>query len=374
MRILIYLFIIFAIAFSLFTIARILLTFQLFDFVNVYYPAIQDILNGRNLYDNPATDVNYPPTTFLFLFPFGLIPIDIAQKIWTILSFSALIGSIFVILKAVTKKFSLFTFLFIYSFSVLSFPVKFTLGMGQINLLLLLLISLCFLFYQRKQFHIAGILLGIASGIKLIPLILLLFFLRKKAFGVVGAALITFVVLGTLGILLFGEGLTRQYLFEVLPNIPTSGNSVYYNQALTGFLARLAIPNEVASIINYLLLGILLLISFVVTNPKTKNISREFMEYGVFIIAILIGGGLAWQHHFVLLIIPYTTLLLSLFDGKEKRFSIHFIVLFISYILVAFNIKTPQAFSGVSAFLLSHVFYGTVILYGLSLKRLWLTK
>lgn len=368
-----YLFILFGIVFSLFTIARILFTFQLFDFVNVYYPSIQDIMHGRNLYDNPATDVNYPPTTFLFLFPFGLIPIAIAQKIWTILSFSALSGSIFVILKAVTKKFSLLAFLLIYSFAVLSFPVKFTLGMGQINIFLLLLISLCFLFYQRKQLYIAGILLGIASSIKLIPLILLLFFLRKKAFGVVGATVITFVVIGILGILLFGEGLTRQYFFEVLPNIPTVGNSVYYNQAFTGLLARMTVVNDTARIINYLLLGVLLFIGFILTKPKAQNALRELMEYGIFITVILIGGGLAWQHHFVLLIIPYSALFLSILAKKEKLL-LPLLLLFLSYLLVAFNIKNPEAFLGISRIVLSHVLYGVLVLYALLVNALRLKK
>ncbi len=371
MRIAVYFFIVFSVAFSIFTLIRILLAFQLFDFVNVYYPSIQDILHGRNLYDNPATDVNYPPTTFLFLFPFGLISIDIAQKIWTILSFSSLVGTIFVILKVATKRFSLLTFLLIYSFSMLSFPVKFTLGMGQVNLILLFLLSLCFFFYQRKQFYVAGILLGVASSIKLIPIFLLLFFIRKKAFGVVGACIITFISLGVFSMFLFGESLIRQYIFEVLPNISTAGNSAYYNQAFTGFLSRIAVPNDIARIINYSLLGVLLFVSFILTNPKTQNALRELMEYGIFVTAILIGGGLAWQHHFVLLIIPYTALFLFI---KSERRLLLFSVPLLSYLLVAFNIKNPEAFLGISTIFLSHVLYGTIVLYFLLVNALRLKK
>lgn len=373
MKLLVYAFIIFSVAFSIFTVVRILFTFQLFDFVNVYYPSIQDILHSRNLYHNPLTDVNYPPTTFLFLFPFGLIPIEVAQKIWTILSFSALIGSIFVILKAVTKKLPLLTFLLIYSFAMLSFPVKFTFGMGQINLILLFLLSLCFLSYQRKKSYLAGIFLGVACAIKLTPVFLLLFFLRKRAFRVVASVLVTILSVFILAMLLFGQTLIWQYFTSVLPNIPTVGNSVYYNQALTGFLARMAIPNDIAGIINYLFFAILLVTSFVLTSPKTQKPLSELMEYGIFITVILIGAGLSWQHHFVLLIIPYTALFLSILVKKEKLLLLS-LLLFLSYLLVAFNIKNPEAFSGFSRIVLSHVLYGAIVLYFLLANALRLKK
>lgn len=358
-----HLFIAFSIAYSIFTVLRILLTFQLFDFVNVYYPAIQDILHGRNLYGNPATDVNYPPTTFVLLFPFGLAPVELAQKAWTIVSFATLPVSIFLLLRSFQKKVSIYAFLLIYSFSMLAFPIKFTLGMGQVNLIVLFFVALCFFLYRIEKPHLAGIALGVACALKLTPLFFLLFFVRKGAFKLVLSTLATLGLAVLFAGFLFGEYLLRQYFFEVFPNIPTVGNNVYYNQALTGFLARAGIPDEVAKIANYTVFAVLLLIGFILTASKKQDQLRELSQYGLFITAVLIGAGLAWQHHFVLLIIPYIAVFFSIIQIHKKGILLYALLTFLSYSLVAFNIKNPQGFSGFATIFLSHVLYGTLLLY-----------
>ncbi len=360
-RIAAYCFIVFSIVFSIFTITRILTTFHLSDFAR-YRQVVLDIQNHQNPYDNPTTDLTYPPTAFFLFFTVGLIPTRIAEIVWTLISWSALIGTLFILLNIIESKISWFHYFLVYSFAMSAFPVKFTLGMGQVNLILLLLISLCFLFYRQKRHYAAGIVLAIASAIKLTPIILIIFFLKKRALKVVMSTGITLFVLMLLAVLFFGFNLTDQYFREILPSIPTVGNGMYYNQALTGFLARLHIANTYAWYIQISVFTLLIAISFILTKPYGKSPVIECMEYGLFITAMLIGNGFSWQHHFVMLIIPYTALFTALLNKNRKPATVFSLVL-ISYLLVAYNIKIPSLFTGFSILLLSHVLYGSVLLY-----------
>lgn len=84
-------------------------------------------------------------------------------------------------------------------------------------------------------------------------------------------------------------------------------------------------PNEVAGIISYSIFGTLLLVSFLLTKPKKQESSIELVQYGLFIIAILIGAGFSWQHHFVMLIIPYIALFLLIMKDRQKSAKLFFI-------------------------------------------------
>lgn len=349
---------------AIFTITRILINFQLIDF-NYYYQSIQFILKGISPYNNHEFVLNYPPSALLFFWVFGVMPFEVSKRIWSLLSFFSLGLSVFVLIKSLGRKTTISTILLIFGLVVLSFPVKFTLGMGQVNIFILTLLSLNFFFYKQFNPIKAGIALGLAVGIKITPIFLLLFFWRKKEHKIVVATLMTYLFLSVLAMIFFGYDLTIDYYTRVFWNIPTIGNSVYYNQALTGFLARLDISSNLAKVINYVAFGFLLMVSYMTTKISRQSVFIDMMSYGMFIVAILIGAGLAWQHHFVLLVIPFIALTPSLI---KKDFKLKLFFLMLAYVLIAGNIKNPESFAGWSRPLLSHVFFGSIILYLILLK------
>lgn len=167
----------------------------------------------------------------------------------------------------------------------------------------------------------------------------------------------------------FGKDLTFEYYTNVLWNIPTLGDDVYYNQAFSGFLARLNIPNLTSQIINYALFISLIVLVLWVTKPKEQSSSVELIQYGLFIVSILIGGGLAWQHHFVLLIILFTALFVYLVKKPFNNSKTLILAALLAYFLVSINIKEPSKWGGILTFLLSHVLYGSIILYLISFKE-----
>lgn len=372
-KILVLIFAFLLLAYAIFTIVRILLTFQLGDF-SIYHQSIQLILNTQSPYHNQGFVLNYPPTALLFFFPFGLIPYGLSEKIWTILSLSALLSSIFLLLRLVGKKFNALMFILIFGLAMLSFPLKFNLGMGQVNLFILFFLALCFYSYRMNNKKLAGVFLGIAAAIKLTPLFLLLFFVRKRELNIVGITLLTIFSATILSSFVFDKNLWGEYIFRVLPNIPTVGNNFYYNQALTGFLARADLPVDLARTINYLFLFLLVLISFWVTEVKKRSVLSEMNEYSLFIVSALIGAGLSWQHHFALLVIPFFALFFSLMKISQKYLRLLLPLSILGYMLVSINIKNPQIFNGVATLILSHVLYGAILLYILLIKIVIIVK
>ena len=71
-------------------------------------------------------------------------------------------------------------FLILLSLALISFPVKFTLGMGQMNLIAFAFLISSYLFYKEKKTNLAGLLLGNAFLLKPILGFSLIFFVLKK--------------------------------------------------------------------------------------------------------------------------------------------------------------------------------------------------
>ncbi|HEY3262574.1 MAG TPA: glycosyltransferase 87 family protein, partial [Pseudonocardiaceae bacterium] len=120
-------------------------------------------------------------------------------------------------------------------------PVRHTVSFGQINLLLMGAIAAdCML---RRTPWPRGTLIGIAAAVKLTPAAFVLFFLARRQWRPVLAAVASFVAAGLLG-LVFAPGDTRAYWFGALLD-PTRVGHVEFvsNQSLRGLLYRLGLPD-----------------------------------------------------------------------------------------------------------------------------------
>ena len=155
-----------------------------------------------------------PSTTFstLVLYPFTGMPILAAKHCWIVLNVGVLLGALW-LLRDLTQL----TWRRLALVAALSFPLRTNLLNGQYYILLLFLLTLACSLYLRQRRFVAGVLVGIAAGMKIFPVIFLLYFLRKrdlKAFagGVAGGA-----VSAVASVLAFGWEANRIYLLQVLP-------------------------------------------------------------------------------------------------------------------------------------------------------------
>ncbi|MGH7245831.1 MAG: glycosyltransferase 87 family protein, partial [Candidatus Levyibacteriota bacterium] len=226
------------------------------------------------------------------------------------------------------------------------------------------LLLLTFYLYQKNRQISSGIIFAFAMLLKpIFGFFLLFFFLKnqwKLVFISIGAGLTIFLIFS----LLFPQKQfgTEYYVFSFVPHLLNpSGREIYYNQGIIGFVARL-MPNLFLRVGVDALYSVLLLTFLYLERKKQHN-----YVFSLFLISLVLIDTLSWQHHFVFLIFPF------LFIGKRLLKSgtlLEKTLLICSYFLISGNIKNPSIFASFpSSLVLSHVFYGAIILFWLVISN-----
>jgi len=177
---------------------------------------------------------NYLPFFTLFMTPWSLLPLGVAIVLFTVLSLGLFALTVALVetllngeLGARPRKATLATIglilAYVHSCGVL----------GQVGLLLLFLVVATWFLVERGKEWAAGVALGLAALIKLLPALLIVFFLFKRRWRVTGVAVGVFVVLGW-GLPLVGIGYQ-----ETLAQ-----HRRFYERAIKGHAARATIFAE----------------------------------------------------------------------------------------------------------------------------------
>lgn len=420
----------------LFNLLQILPKKNFIDFF-VYNGAVEKFVNLQNpynfLYGQPPDKVpfNYPPSALLVLLPLKLFPLKAAQIILVVLSFLAFWLTFWVILKISKTKISLSHFLILVAFFNQTFPVKFTLVLGQINLIVLGLAYAGIYLYTkykifavsqlseqasddraldfrgrgrsersrryagmrvdltRKFLYFGSILfLSLASSLKIFPLFTLPLFLIPKAvpissgrfraglkdFGFVFSVIGIFLALNILP----SFNLFKQYYFQIVPNLSRAvGIPNFYDQSLLAFLLRLNLPIFWAKILTLVILFALFwwILAKFYRHRGVSLISlddRPLLFSFSFIFALFsIGNLFSWQHHLVfaypLVFIVYLKTLERQKNLKAKLFY-NFLFLFL-WLVFVFHFKTETSPYLSNPFIASHQTIAVLFFIAYSLIR-----
>lgn len=326
------------------------------DFNTQYYSTIASFTNSNPYKGGVSlfTPQVYPPTTSFFYLPFVFLPIQISSILFTVSSLSCLIITFILLSKTFSINFFSKTNLLIMSLTFIAFPTKFTLGMGQINIIILLLLALSLYCYKKKKQVLSGIFLSLSLLIKLFPLPMVPFlFLNKK---ILLGFTIGSIVLISLSFIFIPSSILSEFFTKVFPTLISGWKTDYYNQSLSGFIGRGWGVGETTRIVNVFVAMLVLFISYFAIIRSRKNFQTFALQMGTIITLSLVINTFSWQHHFVWLVIPFYAL--AIFVKKNKSLYLA-IILFASYILVVLNFKEPGTLPTI---LQSHVLFGTLIL------------
>lgn len=310
--------------------------------------------------------LNYPPVALSIFSFFTPLPLHLAEMLWTTLSLIALLISVFIIFKTFKKPFFSTLGFIILGLVCFSFPVKFTLGMGQVNHFVLLLFVTAIYFLNKNKGYLASFFLAFAFTIKLFPAYLLLHFVLTKRWKLIFAFGISLLLLSAAS-LIFINWKTNLYFYQhFLITLVDGWKTDYYNQSLTGFVGRLMPRSLNSKILIDSISLIFILFSCLVVYKSLKNKLLTNMGFGLLITLNLIVNNFSWQHHFVFLLFPF---LATLFYLQDNKYSWKFLLaLFICYVLITFNLKDPNI---VPVLLRSHVLYGTILFWILQCYLIW---
>lgn len=318
-----------------------------------YYQAVDRFWHGITPYQpGPYWSFIYPPG-FLFLFSWlKYIPLSRLVYLWPALSILCL----WWVISALTKEVRFYVRGLIFILFLNWFPVKFTLGMGQINLLVLVLFVLFYLAMMKQKKLLAGLVLGALVSIKITPVLFLIWLIRMKKWGmclVTGFSIVIFNSIAFMKLPAFA--LTE---FVAITKGGLVANSTYYfNQSWVAALSR-----SFAFHGGQLLARIIVSIFIFTMVYRLKKF--DLRNFCLMLLLTTMVSPVTWQHHLVGLI-PAIIYLFK--EGKRLGW------LLLGILLTGFNLVNPAVWVNF-AIVYSLAAFGAFILFYLLFKSTRITR
>jgi hypothetical protein len=272
-----------------------------------------------------------PDTPFsgLVVLPFTYWTPLSAKHAWIVTNL-LLLGWVAVILQSLTglgwRRVGLLT--------VLNYPAHRNLENGQFYILLLLIVTLALWLYVRAKPFLAGIVMGVACGLKIFPICFVLYFMRKRdlraATGLIAGALGTVLV----SIAAFGTAVHRIYLSQILGWALHGEALDPYNlvsNSLSSLLHAMLIfepewnPHPLihapalVAVLRPLLQLMIFAPAILLARPGNREPRQLQLEWSGFVLSLLAISTLPASYHFTLLLLPVTVMAARFVAERDRR-------------------------------------------------------
>jgi len=296
----------------------------------VFYKAAARIMSG-DLEIYKFSDANMPykyaPAFAFAMIPFTLLPVKAAKTLWAFLNLAALLYITFFLSKKLYGS-RFYPGIAALAVAINLQPLTDHFMDGQINLIILAAMIFGFdcIFRQKPLLHVAGAsLIAVAAFIKLYPLLIVLYFLRKKDFQSLwyGAGAVALVIAVPF---LFVKCSSALHFYDMWRAIlASSGDHLdlanVKNQSLYGLLLRTFSEISVAHTLHLCLsVGIAVAAFFVISNKTHSEFNDRFvLDFTLVSFAMLLVSPLTWIHYYVFYI-PFCMFLFGkLLSTAEHR-------------------------------------------------------
>jgi hypothetical protein len=290
---------------------------------------------GRPMHPTEIVGVNaHPPSSVLLALPLTGLDFDTALVVWNTLSLGFLAASLGLIARGLRCPSSPTLYFSFLAMLLLCSPLWVQVHHGQLNLVLLLLITAAWSAERSGRSRWAGILLALATVIKLYPAFLLAYFAVRRRTALVAWSAATLLVVTAITAAILGVDCFARYGRDVLPEVGWF-RVAWKNASFLGFWSRLFDPlpgyrrdvyraNALlyspwlarAATIASSLAVVAILVSLSWRHRAGIEADRTF---GVAITTMLLISPVAWDHYFLLLFIPLTILARDLLHCGTKE-------------------------------------------------------
>lgn len=310
-------------------------------FIN--YTAATVLAQGGNVYDadalrqasetgpSPLTSFNFdslfvtyitPPFHAILLLPFIPLGYEKARVVFLLLNNLLLFSSVALIVQAsrnhlLSLPHCLFALLLVFGLE----PIYTSLELGQEDSVILFLIVVSYWAYKSGRKLIVGPCLALAAMIKLIPGVLIIYFLWKKEYSVFISALVTVLLAGALSVVLAGRDAVVLFGTSFLPAL-LKGSAFCQNQSFNGFFSRLFVDSSLyyslqefptvpqARILSAVGSAGVVAVGAFVTRKRLGGQNFRFdLEFSLALVTALLVSSIAWGHYFTWLLLPFLVLL-----------------------------------------------------------------
>jgi hypothetical protein len=320
-----------------------------FSDFSFYYNAARLHLSGEGIYDN--TGFLYPPLSIILFLPFCYLSFDQACFLMAIFNMLLLFSTIILISRIITYygvQLSKIKLLLIFIAIFLFYPISTSFIGGQINILILFVVTLFYyyLFVKGKK-TVASVLLSIATVIKIWPFILVfLNFVTKRAKGLFARYCLIFGILCIVSLWLFDVPMHANFFRQLVnfQSIPLQTpddvlhpkdaleNNVSPSNSIVKLLSIFGMSNfrNLQLLFGLKLVFILLLLYYLhKSSDKISSHEGEILTFSSLIILVLIASNVTWIHYGSSLVLPYLLFLFVLkLEIMEKSLLIAPLILF----------------------------------------------
>lgn len=273
----------------------------------------------------------HPPVALLLALPFGLFTdYQTAHLAWNLATFPLLILAVVLVIRELEIPFPVWSIFPTVVLGLAFHPLFSQLAQGQLNFLLFFCIVAAWVADRHDQPGLAGVALGLAVGIKIIPGFLFIYFFFARRWQAILTGLLTVAAVNAAAWAVFGTDAFTTYIRKVLPSLVpyySSGGNV----SLTGFWMRLFEPDPHERIVplvhvpragRALALASQVAVAACVALAAWRARSTEARDWAFSLgtVGMVLVSPIAWPHYFVLLLLPLAVMWMRLPDGWPRGF------------------------------------------------------
>lgn len=314
------------------------------DFPN-YYIAAHMLRNGENtdrIYEwaemqrhKDQLEIDQPvvgfipltPVSALSFVPFAKLPPLTAKRYWTVTNL-ALMALVVALLCSLTRL----HWRRVALLAALTLPIHHNLILGQAYILLLAVLTLALWAYVRNRSITSGLIIAIAFGLKIFPLLFLLHFIRKRDWKAVTGLVVGSGAIILLSIVVFGVEMNRTYALQVLPwalrgealdpyNLHAGSISALLHRAFVYEPEWNPHPLFAAPVVLAIMHPFIQLLIFapvlLLTSACREENKRTQLEWSVFTVALLAISTSPAYYDFTILLMPAAVITATLIERQR---------------------------------------------------------
>jgi alpha-1,2-mannosyltransferase len=267
-----------------------------FTDLHVYRYAGHAVLDGASVYakDDPVTGLpfTYPPFAALVMVPVALAPGWLAAGLWTGASVACVAAAVVVVRRAQELPTPGWMVALVAVGAIALEPVWQNLAFGQVNafVMLALLVDLV-----RPERRWSGVLVGLAAGVKLTPLVFVVLLVLIGRRGAAGRAVAVFLATVAVGLAL--PGASSYWTDGLLEARRVGPPALAHNQSVFGALTRL-LDGPPPTWLWVVVAGPIALAAVTVGALCWRRGDRV-LGTCLAAMAMLLASPISWSHHWV---------------------------------------------------------------------------
>lgn len=245
---------------------------------------------------DPVTRLHftYPPFAAVVMVPLAPLPTWLGAGLWTAASMAALAGVVVMVRRAYGRPSPGWLVALVAGGALAIEPVWQNLTFGQVNLLLMLAVLVDLVHPERRW---SGVLLGIAAGVKLTPLVFVVLLVLVGRRSAAGRATLTFAGTVAVGLLAVPGRPTTYWTDDLVDAHRIGPPALAHNQSVYGALTRL-LDGPPPPVLWLAIAGPLAAAVLVIGAGWWRRGDRV-LGTCLGAMAMLFASPISWSHHWV---------------------------------------------------------------------------